>query len=175
MNREIERKFIFRANTFDNLRTLLIERYGDPERGSGRDYFYKSHGIAEFLRLREMPNGRGELTSKVLDTESVQDREELNVGVVDFAETHRILKRTQEYKGCLIKNYCNWFLDGGTALTLYVVHCDSQHVFFEIEAETEGEVDALHQSLVFCFPDRLQIAGESLFKMYLGGGRRPHV
>lgn len=172
-NRECEVKIICLANTCQALAKELTHRFGPPYEATGRDYFYRSRGKAEFLRLREVGDGKGLLCSKTNDAGTIADREELEVLVEDFNLARRVLDRTHTAPGALVKTYRIWW-DSDIVYSLYVVDKDPLHVFFEIEAPTVSSVQHYYNNLLGYLPYH-KVCTQSLYKMYYGGGHVPRL
>lgn len=149
-NREIERKFVAvkKAKLKDVSKAIqkAIGKYDSIIREESPDYYWtvpkKVH--ADFIRLRFMPDGTGQLTAKWADRGSNTDRVEIDVDVHEPNQCARYLNQIHgKCAGSVHKEYHVFFLDKlDTTVSVYQVTGD-RRVFIEIEARNIRRVNQL--------------------------------
>lgn len=165
-SREIEKKYILPDIGFFTALYALSSKYPVLANESSIDRFWKAPGV-DFIRARL--NSR-EITVKVTDKDSIIDRIEENVVVIDFDAAIRLLTLvhgepvlTQVKKFLVVKTPV-------AILCLYQVVGDPEgRVFFESEADTEEGVDkGVALALEVLQTEMIQV-NESLFQIFAGG------
>ena len=154
-NREIEKKFIVADSKLSFKEVCYLARYAivdweEQVSGRSKDLYWKSHDpvAADFIRLRYMPDGSGELTLKRADQGSNVNRIEIDVVVPEPKQTGKFLKQLfGDPLGDIHKDYFILRLDEeDTTVSVYKIKGRS-HVFIEVEARTLAKVDGLAKRL----------------------------
>lgn len=174
-NREIEKKFILDDSRLSFkevcilVKQALVFEWKDQISGKSKDLYWKSHNpsAADFIRLRYMPDGHGELTLKRADRGSNVNRIEIDVKVSEPDQTGKFLKQLfGKPIGNLYKDYFILFMDDkDTTVSVYKIRGHS-HVFIEIEARSLSKVERLVKSLSY----KIQMTQEkrSLYQFFFG-------
>ncbi len=149
-NREIEKKFLAPGLTLEEgmakIRSALTE-WDSILTDASRDYYWSPRGLnADFIRLRYMPEGDGQLTIKQADKDGNTDRVEIDVRVDDPDQCRKLLEHLMgPPTGSIYKEYHVFFLDKrDTTISLYRVRGDKR-VFVEVEARTIERVERLEK------------------------------
>lgn len=163
--RERERKFILTGKSFAKADALLANVGELIEEGTSSDKFWIAKGV-DFIRLRQ---NTSELTVKVTDKGTVQDRIEENVIVASLATTERYLNLVHGPSvGTLTKTFSVYSVtlgDDTHTVSLYTV-LGHDEVFFEVEADTLDIVNAACEDYYLLFD--LEPVDQSLFQYVLG-------
>jgi adenylate cyclase class IV len=169
-NREIEKKFVALGEL--HLVSQSIERaLGYPSTvikdESGDLYWHPHKGMkADFVRLRFMPDGTGQLTTKRADRGSNTNRIEIDVEVVDPHQCEKFLSQILgESCGSVYKQYHVYFLDDkDTSVSVYQVQGDDR-VFVEVEAKSVSRVNQLIKQ-VSCSVS-MKLERRSLYQLFI--------
>lgn len=156
-NREIEKKFVVSKSsmsyedTIKAIKPLLNNITKTIEDGS-KDFYWKIQRPlkGDFIRLRYMPDGTGQLTVKEADRGSNLNRIEIDVDVDDAEQCYKYQAHIHgEEAGSVFKNYFVMFLDHDEhqTVSIYRVRGDSR-VFVEIEAKTQAKVEELTKLII---------------------------
>lgn len=148
-NREIERKFILPDATYEGAIQTVAQVLGTWESiidDASRDYYWKvpQNLNADFLRLRFMPAGTGQLTIKQADRGDNTNRVEFDVEVTEPEHCRKMLTHLMgEPTGSIYKQYYVFFLENqDTTVSIYRVRGDKR-IFCEVEARTLARVEQL--------------------------------
>lgn len=130
-NREVEKKFVVSAPLIDVwLRILKTFPTGEILSGRSTDTFWKQPGV-DFIRLRK---NTSELSVKVTDKHTIEDRVEENIVVADFDTAARFATAVFGPEvGTLEKNY-RVLTTPTFVIALYTVTGYDQ-VYLEVESE----------------------------------------
>jgi hypothetical protein len=147
--REIEAKFLVPAHLskpeLDHTLRSILPALHRESFGASTDYYFRSNGPADFVRLRVDDEGYVELCTTVRDNGDTLDRleVELHFGQDDAAgRTSRQLLRLalgQELTRIRKTAYTEFELDGGTVVSTYTVE-GFDHVILEVEGTAAAEV-----------------------------------
>jgi translation initiation factor 2 beta subunit (eIF-2beta)/eIF-5 len=162
VGREIEKKFIVDL-PIESARFRLDVMYPIATRisGSSTDTFWTQPGV-DFVRLRKNTN---ELTIKVTDKATIEDRVEENVEVMDYETTKRFCNRTfGTPRGEIEKAYLVIFLDDAI-LSLYTVEGREQ-VYLEVEAKSLEKVNEIAAYIEGFMPIKQEM--RSLYQIVFG-------
>ena len=139
-NREIEKKFLVAGKTLQETKELIEAIVKECSSDSGRSkdcYWHPKAGMkADFVRLRYMPDGTGQMTVKYSDKGSNLDRIEIDVEVAD---PHQALSFLAQIHGepayNITKNFHSFWVDEekSTNISTYQIEGDSR-VFLEVES-----------------------------------------
>lgn len=150
-NREIESKLVVKQRyngPVVNIRNVdrIIERAFEDEtkdyvEGTSNDTYWKTPNGApvDFVRVREMSNGRCQLTAKGKDKGDNLDRIEVDLDVYGTPiQVTKFMENLLGSPGGIVrKTYCVYVLENEhTTVSLYRVHGDDK-VFVEVEARTK--------------------------------------
>ena len=150
-NREIEKKYVVANSrlTFKKVCDLvegLFEKASFLEKGSSKDFYWHSPrpSAADFISLRNMPNGTGQLTLKRADRGSNINRIEIDVEVQDPKQTRKFLAQLLGSPiGTIHKDYSALFIDDhDTNVSVYKIKGNPK-VFIEIEARSLSLVNKI--------------------------------
>lgn len=140
--REIERKYTLtfkdRAETYMDVATFIDDMFTVEKEVTGASYdtFWEQPGV-DFIRYRENTN---ELTVKVTDKETIEDRIEENVIVRNPLDTKRFCQLVFGVPTLKIEKVFDVFYLPNAVLSLYTVEGYDQ-LFLEIEAADIATVD----------------------------------
>jgi adenylate cyclase class IV len=149
-NREIERKFVVPGSSLDqcieNVKKVLSNWDHDIHEASSDFYWRPLKGMkGDFIRVRFMPDGSGQLTVKEADRGENTNRVEIDVVVEDPNQCRKFWEHLiGPSTGAVCKEYKVFFLDKDetTTISVYRVRGDKR-IFLEVEAKTLAEVDRL--------------------------------
>jgi adenylate cyclase class IV len=181
-NREIEKKFIVldAKITFNQacaiVQDVLKIAMGrelfdakDYDKNNSKDLYWASHNpaAADFIRLRRMPDGTGQLTLKRSDRGSNLNRIEIDVEVPDPEQTGKFLKQLfGKPLGSLHKDYFVLFIDeNDTNVSVYKIR-GNPLVFVEIEARTLSKVNKVTKLVSSAI--RMKQERRSLYQLFFG-------
>lgn len=169
-NRELEKKFVVAVpreirvqDSFEVIREDLMEIFPEAliEEGSSTDTFWTQKGT-DFIRLRR---NTSELSVKVTDKDTIEDRLEENIVVKDYDVARRFATATfGQPVGTLTKDYAVFTLPN-FIIALYTVQGDSR-LFMEVEADDMGIVNDVSEVLKEHFDLRQEF--RSLFQLIFG-------
>jgi len=162
--REIERKYILGETSYENakFRLDILFPEADVNESVSTDTFWDQGGV-DFIRLRR---NTSELSVKVTDRGTIENRIEENVVVADFDTAKRFADLVfGDPVGELEKNFCVYKLGGGVELALYTVTGD-ERVFLEVEAPTLQQVIEHSEELHRHFLMRQET--RSLYQLIIG-------
>jgi adenylate cyclase class IV len=177
-NREIEKKYVVTdpKNTFNKVAKILTDNFSDRflkncwDGGTSKDFYWKSPNArgADFVRLRFMPDGSGQLTLKKADRGTNVDRIEIDVEVKNPKQTYKFLSQLLgKPLGKIQKNYQVTYLDdGGSNISVYKVH-GNPAVFIEIEARSLSYVNKIEKKLSGFIAIKQE--RRSLYQVFFGG------
>jgi len=171
-NREKEKKFVVPGVTLDESVAILKKIIPDCKRtivDASRDYYWTPprEFNADFIRLRYMPDGTGELTIKQADRGGNTNRVEIDVEVKDPDQCKKFWEHAVgPVTGSVYKDYHVFFLDDDehTTLSLYRVRGDKR-IFFEAEAKTIAQVDQLAKQVGTAMT--LEPESRSLYQIFI--------
>lgn len=177
-NREIEKKYVIDKKTtgYEDAKTQIKALLGKINRTideSSRDYYWKpvKGQKGDFLRLRFMPDGSGQLTVKDADRGSNFNRVEIDVEVDDAAQCLEYQEYVHgDHYGSVFKSYYVMFLelDEHTTVSVYKVRGDTEgRIFVEIEAKTQARVEELNKLISKEVP--LTYEPRSLYQIFVEG------
>jgi CYTH domain-containing protein len=163
--REIERKYVIEGLSYQIAKNILSHSVYIKEQhdGTSSDVFWKQPNV-DFIRLRENTN---ELTVKVTDKGTVEDRIEFNVPTTNHEEAYMFC--TVAFGppvGRLQKTFYVVDMGDDRYVSLYTVEGDDR-VFLEIEAPSMVDVVDIEHDLRLEFS--LVQQHRSLFDIFLGG------
>lgn len=173
-NREIEKKFVIEGKAMKKVSTIIHDAlrrdFQTVLKDESRDYYWSPQkGMkADFIRLRLMPDGTGQLTVKWSDRGSTTNRVEIDVTVPDPEQCRKYLTQVHgKPTGSIYKEYHVYFMDKfDTNVSVYQVKGDSR-VFVEVEAHTLARVNGLVKKV----GTALEMAPEtrSLYQIFIEG------
>lgn len=164
--RELEHKYVLTGiSKIDADATIQSIFTGSLEvSGRSSDTFWRHH-MVDFIRLRENTK---ELTIKVTDKGTVEDRIEENVRVDDLDTTIRLLTAMHgEPVGKLTKTYDVYYTPLAI-VSLYTVHEDPENRLF-LEVESEDMEDVKDCVGIFREYFRMEKQDKSLYQLFLEG------
>ena len=163
--REIEHKHVLHNVTMaDADATIQMVFPGSlEEQGTSKDVFWRHH-MVDFIRLRANTK---EMTIKITDQDSINDRIEENVKVDDLEVTSRLLNALHgEPMGTLTKEYLVYYTPLAI-VSLYRVQEDTQaRIFLEVEADDLEVVQDISEVFKEYFSMTKQ--EKSLYGMFFG-------
>jgi adenylate cyclase class IV len=152
-NREVEKKYVVEKTTMkitiENMRELLGPVVDVLQNGSKDFYWRTPKGCnADFIRLRNMPDGSAQLTVKHADKIGNTNRVEIDVEITkeQVPQTAKFLDQVfGKTNGSVYKEYYVFFLDDkDTTVSVYRVRGDKR-VFVELEARNLDGVNKLEK------------------------------
>jgi hypothetical protein len=162
--REIERKYVIPNLDYHQALTVLTNIFSplSEYEGVSTDTFWMAPDV-DFVRLRENTK---ELTVKITDNDSIEDRLEENIVVGDYDTARRFACATFGLPvGTLEKTFLVLELGNGATISLYEVTGDDR-LFLEVEAESLTDVieieEVLREDLILVQQDK------SLFNLIFG-------
>lgn len=159
--REREQKYIINGTGYNRACEILSGLGELVESGISKDYFWTSPEV-DFIRLRENTN---ELTVKVSDRGTVQDRIEENVVVDDLHTAKRYTTLIHGPSVGTLEKCFSVYKVQNHVVSVYFVEGHSE-IFLEIEAEDLEEVEYAAGDYKLLFEmDQVDV---SLFQFYLG-------
>lgn len=168
-NREIEKKFVVEGSLKKAIAAVSKAIIWDSEiSDASHDYYWHSKdGLnADFLRLRYMPSGSGELTLKQADRGTNTNRVEIDVEVSDPDQCRALLRHLLgPSAGTVFKRYHVFFIRGGATVSLYQVRGD-RRVFLEVEARSLRGVNLITERLRTVL--RTKVEQRSLYQIFIG-------
>lgn len=162
-NREIEKKYVLKGVSYEVARYQLGAIYSDAEvlEGTSTDVFWTQKGT-DFIRLRRNTQ---ELSVKITDKSTIEDRVEENVVVGDYDTAERFSTAVfGQPIGTLEKNYYVLTLPD-VIICLYTVTGDDR-LFLEVEAANISKVVDVSDFLLKYFDMRQEM--RSLFQLMFG-------
>jgi len=177
LTREIERKLVVRTGaTRESVDSVITHELMFMEneiiRGHSIDLYWRAPidgGRADFIRLRELEDGKCELTAKCQDKGSNVDRIEINVNIPDRPQLVNYMNLVHGEPTIRIeKSYTVFVLSPVLNVSTYRVKGDKR-VFVEVEGPNIETVDAVINQL----SSRLTLLQEcrSLFEIFAGPAR----
>lgn len=169
MRRELERKFEVKSpKTQSGIDQAIKEALGllstQIEVGLDRDVYWNVPGV-DFVRLRQLSNGEAELTAKLTDRGTIEDRVEETAPSQNFARSLDFLKLVHgEPLGEVSKSYTKFHLDYFTEVATYKVLNDKR-VFLEIEADSIMDLDRIQAKLEDVL--RLEQVHQTVFQLFI--------
>jgi adenylate cyclase class IV len=154
-NREIEKKYVVAdsKHTFKKVCDLVDALFKNTifsEKGSSKDFYWHSPrpSAADFIRLRNMPDGTGQLTLKRADRGSNINRIEIDVEIPNPKQTHKFLNQLLGRPvGTIHKDYSALFIDNNeTSVSVYKIKGNPK-VFIEIEARSLSLVNKISKQI----------------------------
>lgn len=168
--REIEKKYVLTARNLPQDELFYAARWqlkmlfpeAESLEGSSTDVFWKQPGT-DFIRLRRNTK---ELSVKVTDKDTIEDRVEENVVVEDYDTAARFSTAVfGTPAGTLEKNYFVLTNPDNTVVCLYTVTGD-ERVFLEVEAGDISRVTEVSDHLMDYFDMKQEM--RSLFTIMFG-------
>lgn len=148
-NREIEKKFIVKNKTYGQAAEYL-ESIFDFDRkivNASKDYYWHAlpNTKVSFVRLRYMPNGTGQMTTKYMDKDTNLNRVEIDVEIDDPDQGKRFMNQVfGDPCGSIYKKYHVLILgDEHTTVSIYSVRGDAGRVFVELEAKSLAALEKI--------------------------------
>ncbi len=163
--REIEKKYVIKGDSYEYAKHLLKLTHPGAKtyEGVSTDTFWTQKGT-DFIRLRR---NTSELSVKITDKDTIEDRVEENVLVGDFDTAMRFSTAVfGQPIGTLEKTYFVQELENGVILSLYTVK-DDDRVFLEVEGPSMMAVDQEAEELKHSFDMKQEM--RSLFQIVFGG------
>lgn len=142
--REIEKKFVVHNSTFNDVSRFLdiFLPEAEVEEGKSRDFFWQADGV-DFVRLRENSE---ELTVKITDQDTIEDRVEENLKV-PFKDGMRWATAVWgDPTGVLTKQFVVYY-DVDFILSLYTVE-GRKELFLEVESDDIEIVNRVSKDLL---------------------------
>lgn len=171
-DREIEKKYLVPDGNYEDTVALVkssLNKWDKLIENGSNDFYWKVPVglIGDFIRLRYLPEGKGQLTVKHADKETNVNRVEIDVVVENPDEAKKFLVHVMgEPIGKLYKEYTVFFIkDEFTTISVYRVRGDKR-IFLEVEAKTVAHVDKLSKTLNKAIP--LDQQEKSLYQIFFG-------
>lgn len=150
-NREIEKKYVASKVSMEDAIKLVGEVLEDWEsilHDASKDFYWDlPKGVTgDFVRLRYMPEGSGQLTVKHADRNDNTNRVEIDVEVTEPDQGKALLTHLfGDATKSVHKEYYVFFLENkDTTISIYRVRGDKR-IFIEIEARTLDRVNKLEK------------------------------
>lgn len=178
-DREIEIKLEVQGLSFQEVNQALSSLYSS---GMDRMVYGKSSDTywhlpssvgADFARMRELEDGRTQITVKAKDRGNAIDRMEIDVETFTApSRVARLLKSMLGKPGGKIeKQYYVYWIDDDqhTTISCYIVDQDPGKVFIEVESTNESQVLTLEAQVLEVLADKAKVgrAAGSLYDMYI--------
>jgi hypothetical protein len=170
-NREIEKKFIINCSISEAI-IALFQLFPSQKETTGvsADYYWHSKSKnADFIRLRFMPEGDGQLTIKHKDQRSNFNRVEIDVPTSEPDQALLFLTRLHgEPVKRIVKHYYSIHTDEHTSISLYFIEGYSQ-LYLEVEADTEEKVEEIAKLLSVSI--EMKFEPRSLYEILVKGSK----
>lgn len=178
-NREIEVKLLVNdkptyRTVCNNVEEFLRQEYPDRTTITGRSsdtYWRAPHrSVAAFVRLRQNPHGKAQITLKSNDKGDNVDRVEIDLEVDDFAQAKELLAVLHgEELEKVTKRYNVYFLENSdTNIAVYQIVDDPQErVFVEIEGRSIKRVNSLVKGFTEWTGWNFLVVNSSIYEMFV--------
>jgi len=173
-NREIERKFVVTGKSLIEVSNAVAKslrrEFRELVTDESSDIYWKAGrgAKADFIRLRMMPDGTGQLTVKWTDRGSTTNRIEIDVVVPDPVQCQKFLTQVHgKPEGSISKEYHVYLIDKmDTNVSVYQVDGDKR-VFLEVEARTLERVSRLCKQVGTAI--KMEREKRSLYQIFVKG------
>ena len=178
-NREIEIKLEVVGLSLSEVNKQLSELYSKQKTrmvfGKSSDTYWHlpSEAGADFARMRELEDGRTQMTVKAQDKGNAIDRLEIDVDT--FTAPSRVAKLMRGMLGKpaakIEKQYYVYWIDDNdhTTISCYTVNSNEDKVYIEVESTSKNHVLTLEAQVLDKISDKATIkrAEGSLYQMYV--------